>query len=563
MVDENKILDIIEATQRGASEKGALAQKRIEEMSKDPMKYNKDLLLKIIEDNKDTEFGRKYNFSEIKTIEDYKKNVPLSKYDDYSEYIYRMTEKSEENLITSYPIVYYAKSSGTMGDPKRIPVSERSVMKVSEYLQTLRTKQITDKIGTDWYRGKLFSIVELTTSMLNCNKPYGPISGCMLNSLGENLKYFVTSPEEALYPDLKSDVNYINARFALQCKDITMHSSSYISRTLEIMRYIDKNWKILVDDIEKGTINEEVNLSDEVRSSVSKKISPMPERAKELREVFENNSDEPLMKRLWPRLEVIASIATGGFASYLEKLDKYRGDIKIYYLGLSASEGMFTIPIELDNDDAIAIPDSMFYEFLPLDAEDGDDTLTLDQLEVGKLYEIITTNLNGFYRYKMGDAVKVKGLYNNMPILEFSHRINQTLNLYGEKTSEAVLRKALDEVGKRHNVNIVDFSGYEDITDEFSRYGLFIELEEKPKNISIEKLGKEMDCAIADINPIYGVKINANIISPLNLQVVQPETYILFREMMIQRGAPPAQVKPPHMIKNEMHKIFFRALLDE
>ena len=43
---------------------------------------NFKLLESIIDDNKNTEYGKKYNFSEIKTIEDYKKNVPLSKYDD-------------------------------------------------------------------------------------------------------------------------------------------------------------------------------------------------------------------------------------------------------------------------------------------------------------------------------------------------------------------------------------------------------------------------------------------------------------------------------------------------
>ena len=35
------------------------------EMSKNPMKYNEKLLLKLIEDNKNTEFGLKYDFANI------------------------------------------------------------------------------------------------------------------------------------------------------------------------------------------------------------------------------------------------------------------------------------------------------------------------------------------------------------------------------------------------------------------------------------------------------------------------------------------------------------------
>ena len=32
----------------------------------------------ILEDNKNTEYGKSYNFSQINTFEEYKKNVPLS-----------------------------------------------------------------------------------------------------------------------------------------------------------------------------------------------------------------------------------------------------------------------------------------------------------------------------------------------------------------------------------------------------------------------------------------------------------------------------------------------------
>lgn len=88
------------------------------EMTKNPMKHNEALLMKIIDDNKGTEFGREHNFKDIKTIEDYRKNVPLTTYDDYVSYIIRMTEKGEENLISAYDINHYAKSSGTMGTLK-------------------------------------------------------------------------------------------------------------------------------------------------------------------------------------------------------------------------------------------------------------------------------------------------------------------------------------------------------------------------------------------------------------------------------------------------------------
>ena len=41
--------------------------------------------------------------------------------------------------------------------------------------------------------------------------------------------------------------------------------------------------------------------------------------------------------------------------------------------------------------------------------------LTLDQLEIGKSYEIVITNLSGLYRYKTQKIVTVVGRYHDTP----------------------------------------------------------------------------------------------------------------------------------------------------
>ena len=58
---------------------------------------NEETLLKILKDNKDTEYGKKYDFANIHSFEEYKAKVPLSTYDDYRPYIDRMI-KNKENL---------------------------------------------------------------------------------------------------------------------------------------------------------------------------------------------------------------------------------------------------------------------------------------------------------------------------------------------------------------------------------------------------------------------------------------------------------------------------------
>ena len=59
---------------------------------------NYKLLKTIIEDNKNTEYGKKYNFSELKTIDEYKKKIPLTTYELFI-YIRFSKSLSEKNSM--------------------------------------------------------------------------------------------------------------------------------------------------------------------------------------------------------------------------------------------------------------------------------------------------------------------------------------------------------------------------------------------------------------------------------------------------------------------------------
>lgn len=44
---------------------------------------NTQLLMRVLNDSKDTEYGRKYGFSEIHDADEYRRRVPLTTYADY------------------------------------------------------------------------------------------------------------------------------------------------------------------------------------------------------------------------------------------------------------------------------------------------------------------------------------------------------------------------------------------------------------------------------------------------------------------------------------------------
>ena len=140
----------------------------------------------------------------------------------------------------------------------------------------------------------------------------------------------------------------------------------------------------------------------------------MPERAAELREVFKNGSDFRFVRKIWPDMQFISGVGGDGFSVYADTIRRQYADESVKFIlgGVTSSEGLWSVPVELESEDASLVPGSAFMEFLPVDA--GDDftkCVSIDKLEVGKVYELIITNLCGFYRYRMSDALLVTGFF--------------------------------------------------------------------------------------------------------------------------------------------------------
>ncbi len=561
-MDSSKLTLSGQMNMKGYAEGGPVYDSMVE-MTKDPMRYNTELLMRLLNDNKDTEYGRKYGFADIRSVEEFQERVPLTTFDDYAGYVYRMTEEGETGLISAYNIAHYAKTSGTMGNPKRIPVSDRAMGVMNRYNMQLRTKVICDAIGFDWANPPYLNLIESQLTTLKNGATYGAISAKVIGQMGDYLPMLMTSPLEALVPDPKTNTRYLHARFALMNPEITSMGFSFSSILLELMQYIESEWEMLVDDIEKGTIDESVKMPAEVRQSVLGKIRPMPERAAQLREIFSQGFDEPIMPKIWPNLTIFSGVATGGFSTYYNKLrQRYAGDgVRLFYVGLNASEGIFSVPMDVDCPDSVLIPDSVFYEFIPIDSDDPAGIVTLDGVEVGKTYEIVITNQSGFYRYRIRDAVKVTGMYNRTPMIQFQYRIDQTISVLGEKTTELVLRGVAERVEKELGYDMDDFSVFGDVDSVPMRYVMLMEAT-LPEGLNPDTVAAELDKGVCEGNPSYGDKVAKGMLDHLRLLFLQPETYLLYRDVMISKGASSAQLKPPRIV-NEIQRRFFMALLDD
>lgn len=216
--------------------------------------------------------------------------------------------------------------------------------------------------------------------------------------------------------------------------------------------------------------------------------------------------------------------------------------------------------MEIASHESALIPDSLFYEFIPVEEENA-EPVTMDKLEVGKKYELVITNHSGFYRYRMKDVVLVTGYYNATPLVEFQYRIDKTVSLMGEKTTEMALRVAADSTAKECGFLLVDSSVYPDTDDV--RYVFIMEIDRVPKELNAETVIDCLERNLEKVNPSYADKVKSGLIKPVKLVFAQPETYVLYKEMMLMKGNSIAQLKPVTVIGNELQRKFFFGLVED
>ena len=530
---------------------------------------SRELLLKIVRDNQDTEYGREHRFSEIRSVEDYKRLVPLSNFDTYAPYIERMVGgKHEKNLITAYPIVQYAETSGSVGVPKKIPVTKQSMEIYTKYTITRVTA-----LADEWHRkkfgkplpvGRGFNQLEIVDRTLDDGTPLGNISGSAAKSYKLLFPYYLTSPIPVLYPNGYIPMMYLKARYILADRDTSFMFSVFMTNLVDMMVYIRRNWEMLTEDIRTGGFNEDVNIDEETKAELLKVTRPDPERADELERIFKEGFDTPIIPRLWPKMSFICTIGTGGFAAYTRTMRSYSGDIPIDFSIYGASEAMMAACTEIEVPEFALLCDSCFFEFIPADAPaDCTDTLNIDQLEVGKEYELILTNLSGFYRYRIKDVVKVLGYEGESPKITFSYRKSQLLDLAGDKITESMMDDAMRRAGEEIGVNIIDYCVYPNRDDSPSHYEFLIE-PDKPLDPS--KCGEYLrilEKHLGEVNPVYKECVDTNEIAHAVLYLQQMQTHALWREMRVMKGGSINQVKPVRVLDTPMKKKFFYGLREE
>ena len=530
--------------------------------SKRANKMQETCVKRLMRKNKTTEYGKLHNFKDVKSIEDYQRIVPLSVYADYDDYVWRMAD-GEKGLITNMYVRRFTESSGSTGKQKLVPLSYWA-----EWVCQCFSFSAPVGCAVKWFakQGKALPAQKgLLTAETGCRKVKGGTISCLSSIPLLNVKpivgCFTTSPKEVLFPEpgVDMDMHYMKLRFSLPSKKVSYLGTIFITTLESMFFYMEENWEMLCDDIEKGIINDKVNVPEEIRQKYNKKLKPNPKRAEELRREFRKGFDEsPIIPRIWPNVGWMYGMGTGSLSFYQKKLRRYLGeDIPMHYLGYTATEAFMAVPLEFNSYEYVILPQNGFYEFRPIDQEGYDNLLTIKDLEVGKEYEIILTNMSGFYRYRIEDVIKVTGYYNQSPKITFCYRLNQIANISGEKVSSMAFDEIVANMSEESGDLYIGYSIYADRSTSPGHYKLFLELAEdisNGKKATYNALFEEKLCkGNVSVEPL----IKSGALGHPEVKFLRKGTYDDYREVLRKRGANLNQVKPIKVIDTDEKRDFF------
>ena len=546
---------------------GNMVLKGVNRFTSIPFETQEKILLQIMDENKDTEYGKKIGFKDVHSIEDFQRIVPLSTYDTYDNYVERMLD-GEENLMMARKCKRYCSSSGSVGKPKVLPKSGKDLWNMQ-----CMGFAATPACAARWFKQKGMKFPKQVGPVAVILTGHPMRDGKMCNGAGQVpftylkpiSKYFMTTPNDFMYPENEDAVNstYFHLRFALQRRDLTFLGSMVVTLLTTMFDYFENNWELICNDIEKGTIDPSIKCPPELRAKWEKKFKPMPERAAEIRRECEKGFDTPIAKRIWPDFVWSYGMVGSTLAFYVEKLRRYIGDAPIHNMGYAAAEGYMAMPVELDVNDYVLLPRSIFFEFIPVDDPECERPLTMQEIEVGKEYELVVTNFSGLYRYQIEDVVRVTGFYNKTPKVEFLYRNNLAMNIANEKTTTQMVDWAAAETQKKTGISFKGYSFYADTSVDPVRYMLLAEPETEIPAEKVPEIEAVLDEMLSESNEKYFKYRRWGMLAAPKFNILKKDTYADYRDFLKKQGKVLNQVKPVTVINTPEREEFFLSHIAE
>jgi len=454
---------------------------QFQKAAQQPDRAQAHVLRTLVKQNADTAFGRDHSFSTIASPTDYARQVPIRDYEGFRPYINRIVAR-QERILTAEPPFMFTTTSGTTGDPKYIPVTASWREQMASLMRLWMFYTLRDH--PDYLNQKVFTIVSPAVEGLTASGlPFGAMSGVAY----QRLPWVVR--RQYVIPYAVSLISNHDARYFVTMRLALAHSVSVVgtpnpTSLIRLAEVATSHSEDIIRAIQDGTlgipkpetVREAGHPDNAAMQEIKARLCPDRERARFLSKVVEAHGTlSP--KHCWPDLTVVACWLGGNAGIHARRLaDHYGANIALRDLGLLASEGRMTIPVEDHSAAGVLAVHTNFYEFIPEDEIENPSppTLLAHQLEEGKRYYIVISGGNGLYRYDINDVVEVRGFYHRTPKVAFARKGRDMVSITGEKLHLNQIQAAIREAEQYSHLEVWQFQLIPDV--EQSRYDLLVEL---------------------------------------------------------------------------------------
>ncbi len=473
----------------------------VEAYKKNPLEIQRRVFNSLILRAKNTEWGKKYNYNEIKSFKNFIDTVPVNNYESLEPYIKRLIS-GETNLLWPGKTKNFAKSSGTTSSKSKfIPVTKEALKECHfQAGKDMLAMYFKQRPNSKFFIGSSFSLGGSRQNQeLGKDKFIGDVSALIMNKLPV----------------------WAQARRVPRLKVACM--SEWEEKLQKISEIIIKKNIISLSGVPSWML------------VLSRKILDM------------TGTDNLL--EVWPNLELFIH---GGvnFSPYKEQFKKIiPTDIVDYLEAYNASEGFFAFQDDLNRNDMLLSLDSgVFYEFMSLEELDKDkpQTLMIDQVELDVNYALIISTNAGLWRYAVGDTIKFTSLYPHRIVV--SGRVKSFINAFGEELIVENADKAMEETCKQLNTVIKDYTAAPVYMTNNTQgaHQWIIEFEKAPQDV--ENFAEVLDSELKKVNSDYEAKrYKDKVLTRLKLVVARDNLFYDWLEKQNRLGG---QCKVPRLSNN-------------
>ncbi len=458
-----------------------------------PVETQLEVFKSLVENAKNTKFGKDHNFSSINTIADFQKNVPIRDYEDLKEYIEKV-KLGEENILWKGKPIYFAKTSGTTSGAKYIPLTKESMPSHINAARNAILHYINETGNADFVDGKMIFLQGSPILTEKHGIKFGRLSGIVAHFVPKYLQ--------------------------------RNRMPSWETNCIE-------DWETKVNAIVDETIKEDMSVISGIPSWVQMYFERLQEKSggKKISEIFKNFN-----------LFIYGGVNYEPYrAKFEQMIGKKVDSIELF----PASEGFFAYQDSQKEKGMLLLLNSgIFYEFIKADEffTENPKRYTIGEVEVGVNYALIVSTNAGLWGYNIGDTVQFTSLAPYRVIV--SGRIKHYISAFGEHVIANEVENAMKEATTGTNIVINEFTVAPQITPSsgLPYHEWLIEFEKEPENM--EAFAEAIDNSMRKQNIYYDDLITGNVLRKVVITKVSKNG---FQEYMKSQGKLGGQNKIPRL----------------